>query len=616
MTRRETTAGRGDDLVRRLEAGVREAEGALRPGARELPTLCGVTTNCVFVQPQENVLVAQAEIWCSSERLFRYGDNLVFATGEGSQGRLTTIATERRVEPEAVAAISNLYLCKTSANDSNGEIQFPPPKQLIELGVSHEPTQSQLPEIKLYARRPVFDMDFNFRGPGWHPGPGYLIHSIAVDPVIPAYIPSTGTNLDRLPPHLRRTLQDFCFKSDADVANTISTLLTGMLIERFTAPGKPIIVMDGNQPEVGKTLLVRTKSEILDGKDADVIQYTSCDEELTKRVVARLRHQQSTFLLIDNAKLKTGGEINSPLIEANSTAPTLALRILGTSTEHRQPNNLLWFITMNCTKACQDVISRSVPIRLYHEGDPRTRCFRGGDPRLYAARHRPQILAELAGMVIHWNQQGRPSGQQRHRLAEWAAIIGGILASNGITGFLSNIEEASAEFNSELDGLTALAEAAVRTHSAAVQVMGECSTTESAQATEGLAAGELAPLFRQTQVLSDRLSAVSSQRAVSTLIGHFLAPHINQTVSIEANHRTGQATLRRIDGRSHSKRYFFEVRWINRDDENPPNNDPPGHPATTDRSTIASLAAASDSASSATSTGSVPGDSPGNDIEW
>ncbi|MBW3599306.1 MAG: hypothetical protein KY475_18805 [Planctomycetes bacterium] len=111
--------------------------------------------------------------------------------------------------------------------------------------------------IRLYATRPVFDEDIRFRGPGWHADVGYLVHGPDVEPSFINDSFDQETALQRLPPHVRRVLADFCLRSDADVANFVGAMLTGLLMASFVERGKPVCLLDGNQPGVGKTLLVR-----------------------------------------------------------------------------------------------------------------------------------------------------------------------------------------------------------------------------------------------------------------------------------------------------------------------------------------------------------------------
>ena len=70
-------------------------------------------------------------------------------------------------------------------------------------------------------------------------------------------------------------------------------------------------------------------------------------------------------------------------------------------------------------------------------------------------------------MVEHWKACGRPLSDHPHRIERWAQIIGGILECCGIPEFLGNVEEAAADFNSDLNDLAALAEAALRSGTSA-----------------------------------------------------------------------------------------------------------------------------------------------------
>lgn len=333
-------------------------------------------------------------------------------------------------------------------------------------------TRAALPRIETYANRPVFDQDYSFLGHGWHADVGVLVHGPEVEPSLPPLVDAVDA-LGRLPPHLRRLLGGFCFMADADVVNVVGAMLTGTMPKRFRQLGKGLILLDGNQPGIGKTLLARTLGVVLDGSDPRTISYSADDEELNKRTCATLRGQQQSILVFDNAKTTSSRSISSPFIESNSMAANVTLRILGQSLNIDRPNDMLWLITMNDTKTSPDLVSRGLPIRLRFEGRPEDREFGGGDPIAYAREHRAEILGELAGMVVRWNQVGRPTGEHRHRCRQWAGVIGGILQANGLPEFLTNLDEAAGEFNAELDELAAIAEAAINSNQSAVYVAGE-----------------------------------------------------------------------------------------------------------------------------------------------
>lgn len=468
---RPANTSRGATLANRIRRGRQRAERAARPGARELPILHGVTRYCEFRLPQENVLAAAGEILVESGRVYTYGSSIVVEIGDAGERRLVTVANDGRVEPYATSMLANTFICEQAPLTEEGTpIQYPPPKSFTELLLNAEPIRQALPRIRTYASRPVFDEDFTFLGNGWHADAGVLIHGNDVEPVMPSAADVVGSALSRLPTHLGRLLSDFCFLADADVINTVGAMQTGLLPAHFQDTGKGLVLVDGNQPSVGKTLLARTIGVVLGGEDPRTVAFTTDDEELNKRVCAILRGQQQPILIFDNAKSLSGRPISSPFIESNSVAPNIALRILGQSTNVDLPNDMLWAITMNCTRTSPDLVARGLPIRLHYEGRPEDRDFGNNNPIAYAKEHRAEILGELAGMIIHWNQVGRPLGDHRHRCRQWAGIIGGILQANGLPEFLTNLDEAAGEFNTQLDELAAMAEAAVTLNQAVVLV--------------------------------------------------------------------------------------------------------------------------------------------------
>lgn len=449
----------GELFSQQLTDAFHALKNAPLPGARPLPVLDGVDRkSAVFLEPQENVLLRATSHLVDSGKVFSYGDEVVseLARLDGDGGRLVRLRTGDAVARGANHWLSNVLLCQQGHN------QFPPPSWFADLLLRSELLQAAIPRIRVYAQRPLFDEDFILRGPGWHADAGILIHGPVIEPE--PFVPAAegAPIMERLPPHVRTLLSGFCFRSDSDVVNTMGALLTGLLVNHFVVDGKALLLIDGNQPGLGKTLLVRVFGIVCDGVDTPLLHFTADEEELQKRICATLRSSNSSVLLIDNAKTKTGAAVNSPVIEANCVAPEVTLRILKTSENLRRPNDLLWVITMNQTKVSPDIATRSMPIQLAFQGRPESRIFPGPDPIEYAREHRLEILSELAGMVVHWNQRGRPDGVAQHRLSSWARIIGGILQAAGFDKFLTNAVEAASEFNVALDDLAALAEAVVQ----------------------------------------------------------------------------------------------------------------------------------------------------------
>src|SRR5262249_23984266 len=229
-------------------------------------------------------------------------------------------------------------------------------------------------------------------------------------------------------------------------------LLTGFLINLFVDDPHPMGLVDGNQPSLGKTLLIQAIGRVLDGFEPPRIPLVR-DEELEKKLCAQLRDGQSSIFLLDNARTR----IESALIEQNVLSPLLCFRLLGGNTTISRPNIYLWVVTSNVTSVTEDIIPRGLPIRLFHEGDPNNRTF-SNNPIDHVKEPRLEILAELAGMVQHWKEQGKPPGSRGHRCGAWARTVGGILAANGLDRFLTNLSEVQAAMDEGLQTLGTLAE--------------------------------------------------------------------------------------------------------------------------------------------------------------
>jgi hypothetical protein len=204
---------------------------------------------------------------------------------------------------------------------------------------------------------------------------------------------------------------------------------------------------------------------------------------------------------------------------------------LGQSENFTCENSYVWILTMNSTQVSEDIVSRGLPIRFFVEGDAAQRDFAYRDPIAYARQHRPEILAELTGIVELWSRSGRPRRQRRHRLREWAATLSGVLETFGFPEFLANQEEAAAAFNVELDDLAALAEVALKPHhqTSVVFAGGNSEATSSSSSQPiGLSAQEWLPLFREAGVCKEQLDAKPSSQAKATILGNFLAKNVGR----------------------------------------------------------------------------------------
>lgn len=289
--------------------------------------------------------------------------------------------------------------------------------------------QARLPEIKLFTRHPVYTQDWRLISSGFDMESGIYCAGATVD-----------SRTERT--HLNALLADFCFRTAADRTNFIGMLLTAILVPRFIGC-KPAVLFNGNQPGLGKSILAQMIATLRDGSPAETVSYNPNDEELEKRLGAVVRRGATTIIL-DNAKCRgRNSSIDSACLERSITDPILSFRLLGQSASIRAENSHLFCITANSPEVSRDLITRSVVVNLYHEGDPKRRKFQIEDPEGYALDHRQELLGELIGMVEYWKSLGMPPAnvQSRFNKRGWAKIVGGILEACGEPDFLANADE-------------------------------------------------------------------------------------------------------------------------------------------------------------------------------
>jgi hypothetical protein len=217
------------------------------------------------------------------------------------------------------------------------------------------------------------------------------------------------------------------------------------LISHFIG-SKPAVLFNGNQPGLGKSTLAQILARIRDGAEASTASYTENDEEFEKRLGSIVK-SGATTIIVDNAKAKSRkAKIDSACLERSITDPILSYRLLGHSSEIRAENSHIFCITANAPDVSPDLLTRSVVIDLYHEGNPKLRGFSMNDPEAYVQTYRRQILSELVFMVERWKDAGMPleKTQTRFNKKNWGNIIGGILHVNGEPDFLANADEAAA----------------------------------------------------------------------------------------------------------------------------------------------------------------------------
>lgn len=333
-----------------------------------------------------------------------------------------------------LAGLVNCYAEVLVVGESGPEYR-PLPTGYANTWLNHPVQAARLPAITLFTLNPVYTPDWRIAPRGFDAPTG--IYSAGPD-----VAPGTGTS------HLDTLLRDFCFRTPGDRTNYVGMLLTAVLIPHFVG-SKPAVLFNGNQPALGKSVLAQILAILRDGRPTETASYNPNDEEFEKRLGAIVRRGVTT-ILIDNAKAGSrAARIDSAVLERSITDPVLSFRLLGYSREIRAENSHIFCITANTPEVSRDLVTRSVVVHLFYEGDPTRRTFTIPDPEAYALDHRVELLGELLGLVERWRAAGAPPAPVSSRFNKkgWGPTVGGILAANGYVDFLANAERSATELD-------------------------------------------------------------------------------------------------------------------------------------------------------------------------
>lgn len=252
-------------------------------------------------------------------------------------------------------------------------------------------------------------------------------------------------------------LGDFPFASQADRAHAIGLLLLPFLREVIDGP-TPLHLIDAPSPGSGKGLLAEALLAPAVGTPAMATAPQS-DEEWRKRLTAALAEGPAA-IVVDNVS----GHLDSPSLAAALTAMTWEDRILGVSQVARFRVRCVWVATLNNASLSTELARRSVRIRLRPEVErPWLRPvegFRYPDLRGWALGNRRHLVWSALAMCRWWIREGGHGGSQTlGSFQSWSSVVGGVLETAGVEGFLDNLHELYEDADAESSELAGFLEA-------------------------------------------------------------------------------------------------------------------------------------------------------------
>jgi len=236
---------------------------------------------------------------------------------------------------------------------------------------------------------------------------------------------------------IKEMLAQFPFDTDADFCNAVALALTPLVRPIIEGP-IPMAVITAPQVGTGKSLLGEIVSLIATGHSPELMQYTTQEDEIRKKITAALM-QSAQIIMFDNIAVP----LMSSTLASALTSIEWGDRILGQSKNVRLPQRATWIANGNNLRIGEELVRRSYRITLNAKMSApylRNNFFHPNLPG-WVLEKRGQLLAAGFNLIRAWFSSGKPRfhGASFGNFTEWAETLGGILENVSITGFLGNL---------------------------------------------------------------------------------------------------------------------------------------------------------------------------------
>ncbi len=239
---------------------------------------------------------------------------------------------------------------------------------------------------------------------------------------------------------LKEIFHDFPFYDDASRTNTIAALITAVL--RPVIPGfVPMALIDKPQPGIGASLMSDAIAIVATGRPPAKMTAPTDESEWRKTITARLSQGQG-LIIIDNIDKR----LVSSSLASVLTSEIWNDRVLGQSSTITLTNHTVFIANGINVETGPDIARRVYWIRIDSQQarpDQRT-DFLHPDLLEWVKLERGCILAAVLTLARAWIQAESPPPAgipQMGSFEKWRGMIGGILSTAGIPGFLGNLEQ-------------------------------------------------------------------------------------------------------------------------------------------------------------------------------
>jgi len=336
-------------------------------------------------------------------------------------------------------------VCFTKQDDKGKARPIDPPQGVVQDMMANP--NPPVPVLNRIVSVPVFAPDGTLQtAPGYHPAARVYYqpaHGLELSEVPDA--PTDG-NIAEARSLLLELLQDFPLVEQADRAHAVALALLPFARDLIDGP-TPWHMVGASKWGTGKGLLAQALTMIFEGGEgASGHPLSGTEEEVRKAILAALMGS-SGFILFDNID----GMVDSSSLAAALTAVNYEDRKLGVSENARIRVRSVWIGTGNNPALSGELTRRTVRIRLVsreQHPDKRSDFLHPNLPQ-WVRQNRGRLVGACLTLVRAWVARGKPLGNDTMgSYDDWAGVMGGILDTVGVPGFLDNVEE----FRSEAHG--------------------------------------------------------------------------------------------------------------------------------------------------------------------
>jgi hypothetical protein len=247
---------------------------------------------------------------------------------------------------------------------------------------------------------------------------------------------------------LDELLHDFPFTGPPETAHAVALFLLPFARDLIDGP-TPLHLIEKPAAGTGAGLLTEVLMYPAAGRAPAVTTEGRDEDEWRKRLTATLRESPAA-IVIDNVRHR----IDSASLSAALTAVRFGDRVLGKTETVQFPVRCAWIATGNNPALSDELARRTVRIRMDAGVEQpflrEPKSFRHQDLRGWTAKHRPELIWAALTLIRAWIAEGRKPGKRTLGSYEsWARVMGGILDTAEIPGFLGNLADLYEHTNME-----------------------------------------------------------------------------------------------------------------------------------------------------------------------